>query len=88
MAKNMKCKNDGRAVGNIKRYRVQSPMFEVALPENNIWCLPANTTGQLVSDGVFLIVAPLPPGQHTNEFTGTLPDFDFTLHLTYYLTVL
>jgi hypothetical protein len=44
---------DGQDITEIelKKYRVQSPLFYFTLPENNILDLPANTTTQAVSDG-------------------------------------
>ena len=50
---------------------------------------PNNTfTPSAAADGYYLMLAPLPVGQHTIHFTGTLGDpVNFTLDITYNLTV-
>jgi len=40
-----------------------------------------------VDDGVYVMLSPLSRGSHTLHFTATLPQFKFTLDITYYLTV-
>jgi hypothetical protein len=51
--------------------------------------IAAGTYGPLVSDGYWLMLNPLPAGQHTIHFHGILPAFNnFTLDITYKLTVL
>lgn len=72
-------------------YRVSSPLFTFGpLPEDNVLQLfgvdaPAGATSLSVADGYYLLLAPLPVGQHTIHFTGTVPGF--TLDITYNLTV-
>ena len=80
------CEIDGVPVENLDQYRVQSPMFEFTVPDNNILGVPAGS-GNSVSDGVFLMVPPMSVGEHTIHFKGTLTTWDFTLDITYYLTV-
>jgi len=97
------CEIDGVTVTKLeKKYRVQSPLFTFGpLPENNVLqafglVAPAGTTSLSVSDGIFLMVAPLSTGDHTIHFTGSLIytlaqdgfDFSFSLDITYNLTVL
>jgi hypothetical protein len=102
---NLTCVIDGRPVHNLQNYRVESPLFQYGpLPDNNI---PQNngfpdlgegTISNAVSDGVWLMLEPLPVGHHTIHFTG---DFVFTaaeigsdigytlkLDITYNLTVM
>ena len=51
-------------------------------PDNNTF------TPSAASDGYYLMLAPLPVGQHIIHFTGTLGDpVNFTLDITYNLTV-
>jgi hypothetical protein len=45
------------------------------------------TSSPAVADGVHLMLAPLPPGPHTLHFHGEFPLFNFSLDITYYLTV-
>jgi hypothetical protein len=82
---------DGVQVQNLQDYRTQSPLFDLTLPEGNVFGLPANTT-KAVSDGVWVFLKPLPPGNHeirskgvSVDFTttGTVPSFvsDVTYHL-------
>ena len=94
---------DGITVSNLNSYRVQSPLFTFGpLPDNNAlqfngYSAATNgATSPAVSDGVFLMLAPLPAGNHTLHFAGALTfsqanddpfDFEFRLDITYRLTV-
>ena len=40
-----------------------------------------------VDDEVYVMLSPLTPGSHTLHFTGALPQFNFSLNITNYLTV-
>lgn len=68
---------DGVEISNevIERYLHRTPMFSVALPENNIFDLPAGVAGIMV-EGYDLLLAPLPPGEHTIVASTTIPEFD------------
>ena len=62
--------------------------FSVTLPDNNIFGIPAGTYGPAVDDGTYLMVAPLPPGEHTISFGGTgFFGGPFSQDVTYHLTV-
>jgi hypothetical protein len=63
---------DGINVGDLDKYRVQSPLFSFTLPKNNILGLPANVTTQSVSDGNWVFLKPLPIGKHLIYFKGDL----------------
>jgi hypothetical protein len=89
-ATNLACEVDGRPIPNLGSFRVQSPAFDITFPEGSVfqeWCgvLPG-TYGPFVSDGYWLMLAPLPTGQHTIHFHGVIPGI-FTLDITYHLTV-
>jgi len=70
---------DGQALGDLGRFRVATPVFTLALPEDNVFGTPAGV-GSAVGDGYFIMLAPLPPVEHVVEL-GPL------VSLTYRLTV-
>jgi hypothetical protein len=63
---------DAISVGDLNKYRVQSPLFSFTLPRNNILRLPAYITTQSVSDGNWVFLKPLPVGKHVIYFKGSL----------------
>ena len=77
---------DGAAVHNVERYFVQSPVFEFTVPPGNVLGVAAGT-GSSVSNGIYLLLPPLSAGEHVIRFGGTYPDFDFSIAMTYHLTV-
>lgn len=91
---------DGQAVQNLFSYRAKSDPFCYTLPAaDNIyqffgappeWLTPyACATGfcvcPTVADGYWLLLKPLPVGQHTINFGGGTPNF--SLDITYNITV-
>jgi hypothetical protein len=69
---------DGIDVPNLSSHREASPIFEVTVPENNLFAslgLPAGTYAPAVSDGFWLMLEPLSPGTHVITFGGTSGDF-------------
>lgn len=64
---------DGVKLDEIEKYNVQSPIFDVVLPENNIFGTPAGPT-QAVSGGWWVLLHPLPPGNHQISFGGSVLD--------------
>jgi hypothetical protein len=84
---------DGRNLQNLQNYIVQTPLFDIILPENNIFGAPAGPT-QSVSHAYLIILQPLSPGNHEIHFdqvtlgnpeTGTN---NFGYDVTYHLKVL
>jgi hypothetical protein len=78
---------DGVPVQNLQNYRVTSSLMPFTVPDNNLLQLfgfPAvpGEVYHLVSDGYYLMLSPLPVGQHTLHFHGSVPDI-FTLDITY-----
>ena len=61
-------------------------------PAYGLSCIPGGTTiGPAVADGVYLMLAPLPPGTHTINFVGVVGPADapyVDVNLTYQITVL
>ena len=87
------CQIDCVTVKRLKGYRTESPLFDVTLPDNNVFGVPAGTYGPSMDAGYYLLVAPLSPGHHEIHFHGALPYdippywFAFTQDITYHLTV-
>ena len=78
---------DGVPVRGLAAYRHQSPLFTWGpVPADNIVGAPAGTIARSVDDGIYLLLAPLPPGEHTIHFTGTF-NGDGTIDTTYQITV-
>jgi hypothetical protein len=90
---------DGKPIGNLQR--VQSNVFEIALPEDNVFDAPCSSLGGVpagiyspaVDDGYYVLLSPLKGGKHTlhihaeNLGDPSNPDDDFVLDVTYHLTV-
>ena len=70
---------DGQTLGDLGRFRMATPLFTLVLPEDNIFGTPAGV-GSAVADGYFVMLAPLPPGEHVVELRSSIS-------LTYRLTV-
>lgn len=95
-AVNLSCTVDGQPVENLQSCRVSSPLFTFGpLPANNLLGLPEGTTSPAVSDGYFVMLAPLSKGEHVIHFGGAFVftaaedgfDFSFTLDINYRITV-
>ena len=91
-ATDLLCEIDGKAVRHLEKYRSQSPTFEVWLPKDNVFGVDndlysygGNVYQPCADDGIYLMLAPLAPGQHTIHFTAQTGTF--ALDVTYYLTV-
>jgi hypothetical protein len=85
---------DGVEVRSLFSYRAASPApYAVELPAvDNIYqlfgCDVSGTVYPQVTDGYWLMLAPLTVGEHTINFGGTIGDpVNFTLDITYHITV-
>jgi hypothetical protein len=81
---------DGVPVRHLRDSRVQSPVFSVTLPEGNVVDVPSGTYAPMVSDGYWLMLAPLSAGRHTIHFQSSIPSGPFAgnnTEITYHLTV-
>ena len=94
---------DGVPLEELYDYRAVSPLFVYGpLPDNNVlqyfgYVAPAGSTSagatgvepvpSAAADGYYLMLAPLSVGHHTIHFTGTVEPYNFTLDITYNLTV-
>lgn len=77
---------DGIEIHGLEDYIHTSPLFDFTVPEENILWVPASS-GQSVSNGAHLMVAPLTPGLHTihlhGEYSdGFVADLDFEFIVT------
>jgi hypothetical protein len=95
-ATNLQAEVDGIAVEHLQRYRVKSPTFTLTLPEDNVFGgpsagVPAGQYSPTAADGIYLMLAPLPPGAHTihvhAQFPGTGGNPPSITDVTYNLTV-
>lgn len=71
---------DGSEVKNLDQYIHTSPLFDFTLPEDNI-LYTAELTGQSVSNGAHLMLAPLSPGEHVVYLHASIPELDFTVDM-------
>jgi hypothetical protein len=81
---------DGVPVRQLREFRVQSPVFSVTLPEGNVVGVPSGTYAPMVSDGYWLMLAPLSAGAHTIHFRNKITGGPFAgtaTEVTYHLTI-
>jgi hypothetical protein len=81
---------DGAPLRKLSDYRVKSPVFSVTVPEENLVGIPRGMYTPMVSDGYWLMLAPLSTGAHTIHLRGVVTGgaFDgFVSDVTYNLTV-
>ena len=76
-----------------KNYRVQSTAFTFTMPDDNLFTaigegpFPGGSYFPAVDDGVYVMLSPLPFGQHQIHFHGAYPQWNFVLDITYNITV-
>jgi hypothetical protein len=82
---------DGVPIKELTSYAATSPAYNVTLPVDNIFGIPAGTYGPTFSAGYYVLLKPLAVGRHTVEFS-----FQFfwppagqvlSLNTTYYIDV-
>ena len=82
---------DGQPLEDLNQQRVQSPALTITWPDNNVskdatgTSIPQGTYTPNVSDGYWLMLPPLPAGNHTIYFKGVVGTF--TVEVTYKLLV-
>jgi len=88
------CEVDRVPLSNIETFRVLSPQVKVNVPAP--WILgETGGSGTATGAGYFVFLSPLPPGDHTLRFGGSirltypqdLVDFDGWIDITYHLNV-
>jgi hypothetical protein len=78
---------DGVEIKHLERFRHQSVVFSVSTPNGDLFCgLPRATYAPAVDDGYYVMLKPLPPGDHVLRFRGA--QGTFSLDVTYRLKVL
>jgi hypothetical protein len=60
---------DGQEVGQLEKYRVQSEVFDLIFPEDNVYNVQPGST-RAVCDGYWLFIKPLQIGEHNIHFKG------------------
>ena len=60
-------------------------MFTIDFPEGNIFGVQAGPS-MAASDGFWIMLKPLPPGEHTINFGGSFGP-EFTIDITYHISV-
>jgi hypothetical protein len=82
---------DGKEIKNLESYRTVSPFFNITVPENNIYdSMPG--VWKAKTDGFFLFLEPLQPGNHSIHTTVSILNpmnnaYNYGADLTYHLVV-
>ncbi len=74
---NLQASIDGVAIPDLKKYRVQSPLFNITYPKDNVAGVPQGTS-QAISDGYWILIKPLSAGKHEIRASGSIADFTAT----------
>ncbi len=79
---------DGKAITNWEDLRVLSPIFTITFIEDNAFGVTdfIGIPQKAVSDGYWVLVKGLKPGEHTIVFKGGIRDF-FETQTTYHITI-
>ena len=83
---------DGVKVQGLSNYRVQSPLFDITYIPNNVDGAPIGKT-QGISDGYWVMLKPLPIGNHTIHMAGSVVNYasgalnNFANEVTYHIKV-
>ncbi len=80
---------DGVPLTGLSAYRATSPVFSYTVTSDNVVGLLAGTYSPVVSDGYWMMLAPLSAGAHTIFIKGIsyIPPSGFETDVTYNLTV-
>jgi hypothetical protein len=83
---------DGGAVSNPRQYQEQSVLFDIFLPEDNIFGATEADIPELkmtpnADRSFYLFVSPLKPGTHMLRWQGSSAACGFSQDITYHLTV-
>lgn len=79
---------DGKELQGLDDYRFTSPIFSFTGNTPNIFSpLYEGYREYAFADGYWVMLAPLPAGNHTIHFEGEIPSWAFKVDVTYNLTV-
>jgi hypothetical protein len=88
----MEASVDGVKLKDLQNYRIQSGLFNITIPENNVFGGPSGISEAMV-DGFFVFLEPLTPGRHEIHFAGSVVDNpttgvqSYSTDVTYHLIV-
>lgn len=82
----MRAMINGTNVDELKQFRIQSPLFNVTLPQDNVLRLPAQTT-KMMSEGYWLFVKAMEPGNYHLYSFGSCLAGRIKIGITYHLTI-
>jgi hypothetical protein len=82
----MRATISGTNVNELKQYRIQSPLFNVTLPTDNVLWLPAQTT-KMMSEGYWLFLKPLEPRNYDLNSFGSCLSGRIKIGISYHLTI-
>jgi len=77
---------DGVGLTALERYGFPAELFTMALTEDN-WAEAGPAVLEGIYGGSWLLLAPLPPGEHELRFSASLPHIGAFYEVTYHLTV-
>ena len=81
---------NGTQLKNLEDYRVESQLFDLTFPENNLFSTPSGKT-KAVSDGFWVFLEPLPSGNYDIDHSGSVLDpsgvNSYNSHAKYHLIV-
>lgn len=86
----LECEIDGIPLQDLFSYRVESPEGGFVLYDGPLLADFGYEPGDrypAVADGFWILIPPLPAGDHTIHFHSEMPSIDFTLDVTYEITV-
>jgi len=84
---------DGVAIQHVQLFRFTSPVFSITLPQQNLLqatgksAAVPGTVFPVVAEGFYVMLTPLPVGEHTITIRGSMPKVAFTLNSTYRLSI-
>ncbi|MGE5087931.1 MAG: hypothetical protein ACM3QY_02305 [Candidatus Levyibacteriota bacterium] len=78
--------------GLYDKFRVRSTVFEVTMPDDNLFGIPAGTYSPAIDDGFYVMLKPLAVGDHLIHIVGAsagcaLLPFEFSTDVTYHVTI-